>query len=312
MTTYYNTQKHNTIYQVMDKILIGTMPPKAQVIEEAPDYLGNTLKYFSEPRTLEDSYNFIINHSNLSEIEARNLVNELIESEIITSKQFDSDDRYSRHSLYYDLIDAPKNSQEILKSKTVGLVGMGGIGSNVAMVLAGAGVGKLIFSDGDTIELSNLTRQFLYQEEHVNNYKVEQAAKQLSLINSEIELVPVVEYISDVTIFDKHFSECDIIILSADSPTEIHEWINSAAIKYGFAYSNAGYIESFGVVGPMVIPGKTACYECYKNEGDLYKFLDGNQELPNNLNERFQAPSYGPLNSMVAAIQANEVISIGC
>lgn len=308
MTTYYNTQKHNTIYQVMDKILIGTMPPKAQVIEEAPDYLGNTLKYFSEPRTLEDSYNFIINHSNLSEIEARNLVNELIESEIITSKQFDSDDRYSRHSLYYDLIDAPKNSQEILKSKTVGLVGMGGIGSNVAMVLAGAGVGKLIFSDGDTIELSNLTRQFLYQEEHVNNYKVEQAAKQLSLINSEIELVPVVESISDVTIFDKHFSECDIIILSADSPTEIHEWINLAAIKYGFAYSNAGYIESFGVVGPMVIPGKTACYECYKNEGDLYKFLDGNQELPNNLNERFQAPSYGPLNSMVAAIQANEVI----
>lgn len=308
MTTHYNVQKHNTIYQVKDKILIGTMPPKAQVIEEASDYIGKTLKYFSKPRTLKDSYKFITNNSSLSEIEARNLVNELIENEIITSKKYDSDNRYSRHSFYFDLIDAPINAQEILGNKTVGLVGMGGIGSNIAMILAGAGIGKLIFSDGDTIELSNLTRQFLYHEEDVNNFKVEQAAKQLALINSEIELVPVLESISDVEIFDRHFNDCDIIILSADSPAEIHEWINSAAMKHGFTYSNAGYIDSFGAVGPMVIPGKTACYECYKKEGDLYKFLDDGQELPTNLNESFQAPSYGPLNSMVAAIQANEVI----
>ncbi|MGE7113740.1 ThiF family adenylyltransferase [Lysinibacillus sp. NPDC047702] len=308
MTTHYNVQKHNTIYQVKDRILIGTMPPKAQVIEEAPDYLGNILKYFSKPRTLDDSFKFITSNSSLSEIEARNLVEELIENKIISNKKFDSDNRYSRHSLYFDLIDAPINAQEILANKTVGLVGMGGIGTNIAMNLAGAGIGKLIFSDGDTIELSNLTRQFLYHEEHVNNFKVEQAAKQLALINSEIELVPILESISDVEIFDKYFNECDIIILSADSPAEIHEWINSAAMKHGFAYSNAGYIDSFGAIGPMVIPGKTACYECYKNDGDLYKFLDNGQELPSNLNESFQAPSYGPLNSMVAAIQANEVI----
>ncbi|MFB5676672.1 ThiF family adenylyltransferase [Paenibacillus terreus] len=245
----------------------------------------------------------------MTEEEIESLVNELLDNEILTSISYDRENRYSRHHLYFDMIGLdPQRAQEVLSKKKVGLIGMGGIGSNVAMNLAGAGIGTLVFSDGDTIETSNLTRQFLYNESHVGKLKVETAVNQLSRLNSTIKLIPVVESIAGEDLFERHFYDCDFIVLSADSPMFIHEWINNAALRYGFAYSNAGYIESFGVVGPLVIPGVTSCYECYKKDGDLYRFSDDHDELNTNLNTSYQAPSYGPLNALVASIQANEVI----
>lgn len=54
------------------------------------------------------------------------------------------------------------------------------------MNLAAAGVGTLVFSDGDIIEKSNLTRQFLYTENDIGRYKVDVAKERLHQINSEI------------------------------------------------------------------------------------------------------------------------------
>ncbi|WP_416042526.1 ThiF family adenylyltransferase [Bacillus subtilis] len=309
MEDYYQLKVYSRIHKLQNNIAIGSMPPHALVIEDAPEYLSDVLRFFSSKKTIKEAEVYLSENTNLSLKEINLLLNDLMENEIIVKSNYDPNNRYSRHSLYYEMIDTNAgDAQKILAEKTVGLVGMGGIGSNVAMNLAAAGVGKLIFSDGDTIEISNLTRQYLYKEDQVGQSKVESAKKQLQLLNSEIELIPVCESISGEELFDNHFSECDFVVLSADSPFFIHEWINNAALKYGFSYSNAGYIETYGAIGPLVIPGETACYECYKDKGDLYQFSDNKAELSVNLNESFQAPSYGPLNAMVSSIQANEVI----
>ncbi|MGG1416255.1 ThiF family adenylyltransferase [Bacillus amyloliquefaciens] len=309
MEGLYQLKVHSRIHKLQNNIAIGSMPPHALIIEDAPEYLSNVLRFFSSKKTIKEAEVYLSDNTNLSSNEINLLLGDLIENEIIVKQNYDSNNRYSRHSLYYEMIDAnAENAQKILAEKTVGLVGMGGIGSNVAMNLAAAGVGKLIFSDGDTIELSNLTRQYLYKEDQVGLSKVESAKEQLQLLNSEVELIPVCESISGEELFDNHFSECDFVVLSADSPFFVHEWINNAALKYGFSYSNAGYIETYGAIGPLVIPGETACYECYKDKGDLYLYSDNKEEFSVNLNESFQAPSYGPLNAMVSSIQANEVI----
>lgn len=75
-----------------------------------------------------------------------------------------------------------------LQKATVGIAGCGGLGSNAAVALARAGVGKLILVDPDSVELSNLNRQHFFQPD-IGRVKVEALADHLKAINPEIELV---------------------------------------------------------------------------------------------------------------------------
>jgi molybdopterin/thiamine biosynthesis adenylyltransferase len=53
------------------------------------------------------------------------------------------------------------DAEERLQNATVGLMGMGGIGSNLAVQLGAAGIGRLVITDGERFEASNLARQTL-------------------------------------------------------------------------------------------------------------------------------------------------------
>ncbi len=76
---------------------------------------------------------------------------------------------------------------EMLQRATVGIAGCGGLGSNSAVALARAGIGKLILVDPDSIEPSNLNRQYYFQSD-VGKAKVEALAGHLRDINPEIGL----------------------------------------------------------------------------------------------------------------------------
>lgn len=309
MTKTYQIKPYLKARSTGSSILIGTLPPIGKVIEEVPEYLEALLAFLSEPHEKLDIIEFIQKQGNISNSEAHLIFEDLMDNRIIGEHFYKKNQRYSRHNLYFDLIglEKPFVKYDSLKDKVVGLIGMGGIGSNVAMNLAGAGIGTLIFSDGDIIEKTNLTRQFLYKESDIGRYKVDAAKERLAALNSTLILKPVKESISDTDIFYKYFSECDFIVISADSPVAIHDWINDAAIELGFAYSNAGYIEKFGIIGPLVKPGETACYECYKYDNP-FATKSNFEKQGVELNKAHQAPSYGPLNTMVASIQSNEVI----
>ena len=74
-----------------------------------------------------------------------------------------------------------------LNSARVGIAGAGGLGSNVAMMLARSGVGRLLIVDGDIVEPSNLNRQH-YFPVHVGHPKVEALAEQLLALNPDIDV----------------------------------------------------------------------------------------------------------------------------
>ncbi|MEA1910396.1 MAG: sulfur carrier protein ThiS adenylyltransferase ThiF [Spirochaetota bacterium] len=101
-----------------------------------------------------------------------------------------------------------------LKTKTIGIAGLGGLGSNAAISLARAGIGKLILVDFDKVELSNLNRQ-AYFLEHIGMYKTHAIIDIINRINPYIELIPV-----RTTLTDKNcmaiFESTDLVIEAVD------------------------------------------------------------------------------------------------
>ncbi|RYY73988.1 MAG: molybdopterin-synthase adenylyltransferase MoeB [Gammaproteobacteria bacterium] len=101
--------------------------------------------------------------------------------------------RYSRQIM---LDDVDIEGQEKLLAARVLIIGLGGLGSPVAMYLAAAGVGHLILADFDTVDLSNLQRQIAHTTDRIGQSKVESAAKTLLALNPDAKITTVTEILS--------------------------------------------------------------------------------------------------------------------
>ncbi len=75
-----------------------------------------------------------------------------------------------------------REAADALEGSTVGIAGLGGLGSNIALLLARSGVGKLVIADFDTVELSNIHRQG-YPLSSVGMKKTDAVAKEIERIN---------------------------------------------------------------------------------------------------------------------------------
>ena len=95
--------------------------------------------------------------------------------------------RYSRQIL---LPEIALSGQEKLRASSVLIVGLGGLGSPVALYLAGAGVGRIGLCEFDTLEPHNLQRQTLYQSADVGSPKLTAATARLRALNPGVDFVP--------------------------------------------------------------------------------------------------------------------------
>lgn len=96
--------------------------------------------------------------------------------------------RYHRQILLPEL---GEEGHEKLRKARVLIVGVGGLGSPIALYLTGAGIGTIGLLDDDVVSVTNLHRQVLYAETEVGQSKAECAAKRLAQLNSEVRLVPL-------------------------------------------------------------------------------------------------------------------------
>ncbi|WP_413943095.1 TOMM precursor leader peptide-binding protein [Bdellovibrio sp. HCB-162] len=223
------------------------------------------------------------------------------------SKKFE---RYDRHSLFYQLGDLNGlEAQKILSQKKVALIGAGGIGNWVGLNLIGAGFKEIRIIDFDRVELTNLTRQVLFDEKDLGKLKTEVAAKALQKKNTQTKVRPVEMKVTSVKELKKVLKGMDFVILSADRPEKIHDWVDEACQALQIPYLNIGYRDGEGVVGPMTVPGRTSCYQCFKSQTSEEKTTDhSSAEIQNLFDDRYQAPSFGPLNALVSTVGSLEVI----
>ena len=165
-------------------------------------------------------------------------------------------DRYSRQVM---LEEIGYQGQLKLKQSKVCVVGVGGLGNPITTRLAAMGIGRIRIVDRDVIELSNLHRQTMFNEDDVGQVKVETAAKKLRKLNPDIIIEELPISVNDYTAFDV-VDGCDVVIDALDSVNARYT-LNNASIEKKIPFVTGAAV---GVTGQSftILPNETACYHC--------------------------------------------------
>ncbi len=171
-------------------------------------------------------------------------------------------DRYSRQVRFGPL---GREGQDRLNASRVTLVGCGALGSMIANLLGRAGAGRLRIVDRDFVELNNLQRQVLFEEEDVRSAlpKAVAAAEKLRRINSSIAVEPVVADLSWANA-ETLVADADVVLDGTDN-FETRFVLNDACVRLSIPWVYGGCVGSYGMVLP-VLPGETACLRCWLSE----------------------------------------------
>jgi molybdopterin/thiamine biosynthesis adenylyltransferase len=172
-----------------------------------------------------------------------------------------SDNRFERYIRQTIFPGVGKAGQEKLLSAKAVVIGCGALGSSIANLLARAGVGRLVIIDRDFIELNNLQRQVLFDEDDIaqNIPKAVAAANKLRRANSQIHIDPVVADVSSENI--EVFIKGATVVLDGTDNFETRYLINDACVKHGINWVYGGGIASTGMT-LTIRPGVSACLRC--------------------------------------------------
>lgn len=203
-------------------------------------------------------------------------------------------ERYSRQIKLEQVGEA---GQRAITGASVLIVGMGGLGSPVAMYLAAAGVGHLGIADFDVVEQSNLQRQIAHRHDSIGLLKTESAARTLEALQPAIK-IDRYDYTLETEELDQLASEFDLIVDCTDNfPSRFH--LNNASLKNRTPLVSGAAIRWEGQVTAFD-PNQAGspCYQC------LY---------PDTAIEAASCAAEGvisPLVGVIGTMQALEVINI--
>jgi adenylyltransferase/sulfurtransferase len=170
---------------------------------------------------------------------------------------------YQRERYLRQTIFAPFGAagQERLLAARVVIIGCGANGSMMASTLARAGVGTLILADRDFVELKNLQRQILFDEDDVarNVPKAIAAADKLRRANSSIQIEGIVTDVNAENI--EELIAGATLVLDGTDNFETRFLINDACVKHAIPWIYAGAVASYGMT-MTIVPRETACLRC--------------------------------------------------
>lgn len=152
-----------------------------------------------------------------------------------------------------------EEGQHKLAHSSVLVVGAGGLGGPLLYALAGAGVGRLVVADGDIVSLSNLNRQFLFEQADLGRPKAEMAARRLSAFNPEIRVEGVQLRLDDQNGAEL-LTDCQLAVAAVDNlPARLA--LNAACAQQNIPLVNGGVEGWYGSVMAVEF-GKTPCLAC--------------------------------------------------
>jgi molybdopterin-synthase adenylyltransferase len=209
-----------------------------------------------------------------------------------------STDRYARH-LALAGFDAAEQAR--LRDATALVVGAGGLGSPALLYLAAAGIGRLVVSDFDNIDITNLQRQVLYATDDVGKAKAEAAATRLAALNPDT-IVEAVTMRLGGDALAAAVAAADVVLDCSDN-FGTRFALNAACVAAGKPLVSGAAIRYEGQLAVFRAdrPG-SPCYRCLWEEDA--------EELENCRGNGVLGPVTGVIGSMMA-VEALKIAS-GC
>jgi molybdopterin-synthase adenylyltransferase len=204
--------------------------------------------------------------------------------------------RYARQMTAYQI---GESGQRRIAAGSVVVAGCGALGSVIASLLVRAGVGRIRLLDRDFVELHNLQRQFLYDEDDVREGlpKAVAATQKLLRINSEITIEGLVADLNSDNA-ERLLADCDVVLDAIDN-FEGRYLINDVCVSTGTPWVYGAVIGAYGVT-MTVRPGQTACLRC----------LFPDAPAPGTVDTCDTAGILGPTVAVIAALQATEALKL--
>ena len=170
--------------------------------------------------------------------------------------------RYSRQSI---LSEVGEEGQRRLRTSTAVVVGCGALGTHIADSLVRAGIGHVRIVDRDFVELSNLQRQVLFDEEDValGLPKAIAAAQKLTAINAQVQIEPVVADVNPDNV-EGLLADADVVLDGTDN-FETRLLVNDVCVKLNIPWVYGGVIGTNGMT-MAIVPHQTPCFRCFLGE----------------------------------------------
>jgi adenylyltransferase/sulfurtransferase len=186
--------------------------------------------------------------------------------------------------------------QERLLGARVLIVGLGGLGSPVAMYLGVAGVGELVLADFDRVDLSNLQRQIIHTRNQLDQPKTRSAAGMIHALNPDCK-TRLIESRMDQDQLTRLVSEVDLVLDCTDNFTSRFT-INHACVAHRVPLVSGSAIRWEGQVAVFCDRPGAPCYHClYGDSGDLDDTCANNGIL-------------APVAGIIGSIQATEALKL--
>ncbi|KLV08575.1 molybdopterin-synthase adenylyltransferase MoeB [Photobacterium ganghwense] len=186
--------------------------------------------------------------------------------------------------------------QEALKSASALVLGAGGLGCASTQYLAAAGIGTLTLIDDDKVEVSNLQRQVLHNDNTVGMLKVESAKQALQTINPNVSVSTIAARLDDNTLHDL-IAKHDIVLDCSDN-VETRNQLNRLCHQLKTPLVSGAAIRMEGQISVYTYQANEPCYQCLSA-------LFGQQALT-----CVEAGIMSPVVGIVGAVQAMETIKV--
>ncbi len=202
--------------------------------------------------------------------------------------------RYSRH---LGLDDFTQQSQKKLNTASVLIIGVGGLGTTASLFLANSGIGNIILNDYDSVDITNLPRQILFNSDDLGKNKAEIAKKKLMQFNPNISVEALTEKLQENKLEEINLV-VDVVLDCTDN-LQSRLLINKVCIKSkkplisGAAIRYEGHIAVFR--NDIAIK---SCYNClYQQEDENTEDCEGSGIM-------------APVAGLVGTVMATEAIKI--
>lgn len=170
----------------------------------------------------------------------------------------------TRYARQINLNSIGEKGQQALLDSTVLIIGMGGLGSPAAMYLAAAGVGRLIISDFDQVEDSNLQRQIIHRTQDIGELKAFSAKRSIAEINPQCE-VKAIDWQLDDEELHTFFTQADVVLDCTDNfPTRFA--LNRMSVSTQTPLVSGAAIRTEGQIASYLPGSGGPCYQCLYQE----------------------------------------------